>query len=148
MSFQIHKTTAVYGIVLIIAATIVYSTGSSGTGFVVNAGPDIDVKINSISPAAPKFLDKRITVNFASSGAQTTSAKTILYKFNLEYPSKKNVAYTAYMPAALLKGNVTKTFMWNLDQRGTYKLTVTADPSNSIKETNEQNNQDSIIFKI
>ena len=148
MSFQIHKTTAVYGIVLIIAATIAYSTGSHGTGFAVNTGPDIDVKINSISPATPKFFDKRITLNFAAKGAETTSAKLVFFKFNLEYPSKKNVAYTAFMPAAWLKGNATKTFMWNLDQRGTYKLTVTADPSNSIKETNEQNNMDSIIFKV
>lgn len=151
MTFGIHKTTTVHVIVLILALSVVYSldVNKAATGFAVSQDKDVDIKINSISPAVPKYMDKRITVTFTSKGSETTELKSIFFRFTLQYPGGKKVGYTAFIPSTTLqKGPVSKTFLWSLDQKGTYQLIAEVDPNNSIKETNEKNNKDSVIFKI
>lgn len=151
MRFEIHKSTAVYAIVLILTLSVVYSldVNNAATGLAISTAKDLDMKINSISPAVPKYMDKRITVTFTATGSETTGMKNIFFRFALEYPRGKKIGYTAFIPSSTLqKGPVSKTFLWSLDQRGTYKLTASVDPNNSIKEANEQNNQDSVIFKV
>lgn len=151
MASEAHRLTAIYGIVLIIAAVTAYSVdrsaaSTSTTGYAA-LGPDIEVKINSISPAVPKYLDKRITVNFAAKGAESTGVRNVLYVFTLAYPSGKKIGYTAYL-APVSQKSASKQFLWNLDQRGTYKLSLVADPHNNIREASETNNRDEIIFRI
>jgi CARDB len=143
---MIDKHFAVYGIVLILTLSIAFSLDiNKPTGLATVGKNDLAVKINSIQPNLPSYMDQ-LTVDFTASGS--TNMATIFLKFDLAYPDGILVSYTKSIRSEDLENGIMRiTLPSTLDQKGAYHLYVSIDPYNNIAENNEHNNKDEIIFK-